>query len=78
MSGRVAQCSVSRRGTFLVALMLGHCGIAADAGALSGMDIISIGGSGRGADSALVLKPAHQNTFFDMRIREIICKPRQF
>jgi len=52
--------------------------MAADAGALTGMDIISIGGSGRGADSALVLKPAHQNTFFDMRIREIICKPRQF
>lgn len=52
--------------------------MAADAGALSGTDIISIGGSGSGADSALVLKPAHQNTFFDMRIREIICKPRQF
>lgn len=52
--------------------------MAADAGALSGTDIISIGGSGRGADSALVLKPAHQNSFFDMRIRETICKPRQF
>ena len=36
------------------------------------------GGSGRGADAALVLKPAHQNNFFDMRIREIICKPREF
>jgi hypothetical protein len=52
--------------------------MAADAGALSGSDIISIGGSGRGADAALVLKPAHQNNFFDMRIREIICKPRSF
>ncbi len=52
--------------------------MAADAGALSGNDIISIGGSGRGADAALVLKPAHQNNFFDMRIREIICKPRKF
>ena len=52
--------------------------MAADAGTLSGNDIISIGGSGNGADSALVLKPAHQNNFFDMRIREIICKPRQF
>ena len=52
--------------------------MAADAGALSGNDIISIGGSGGGADAALVLKPAHQNNFFDMRIREIICKPRQF
>jgi hypothetical protein len=52
--------------------------MAADAGALSGSDIISIGGSGRGADAALVLKPAHQNNFFDIRIREIICKPRSF
>lgn len=52
--------------------------MAADAGALTGKDIISIGGSGHGADSALVLKPAHQNNFFDMRIREVICKPRAF
>ena len=52
--------------------------MAADAGMLSGNDIISIGGSGRGADAALVLKPAHQNNFFDLRIREIICKPKAF
>lgn len=52
--------------------------MAADAGMLSGKDIISIGGSGRGADTALVLKPAHQNNFFDLRIREIICKPLNF
>jgi hypothetical protein len=52
--------------------------MAADAGALTGNDIIAIGGSERGADAALVLKPAHQNNFFDMRIREIICKPRSF
>jgi hypothetical protein len=52
--------------------------MAADAGALTGNDIISIGGSGHGADAALVLKPAHQNNFFDMRIREVICKPRSF
>lgn len=52
--------------------------MAADAGALSGTDIISIGGTGRGADTALVVKPAHQNNFFDLRIREVICKPRIF
>ncbi len=52
--------------------------MAADAGALSGDDLIAIGGSGSGADAALVLKPAHQNNFFDLRIREIICKPNQF
>jgi hypothetical protein len=52
--------------------------MAADAGALTGNDIISVGGSSRGADTALVLKPANQSRFFDMRIRETICKPRIF
>lgn len=52
--------------------------MAADAGTLSGADIVSIGGSGGGADAALVLKPAHQNNFFDLRIKEVICKPREF
>lgn len=52
--------------------------MAADAGVLSGKDIIAIGGSSRGADTALVLKPVNQSDFFDLRIREIICKPRNF
>ncbi len=52
--------------------------MAADAGALSGEDIIAIGGTARGADTAIVLKPANQSDFFNLRIREIICKPRNF
>ncbi|NJL58894.1 MAG: hypothetical protein HC887_03820 [Desulfobacteraceae bacterium] len=52
--------------------------MAADAGALSGEDIIAIGGTARGADAAVVLKPANQSDFFNLRIREIICKPRNF
>lgn len=52
--------------------------MAADAGALTGEDIVAVGGSSRGADTALVLKPAHQSNMFDMRVREIICKPRNF
>lgn len=52
--------------------------MAADAGVLSGHDIVAIGGTGRGADAALILKPAHQNNLFDMRIREVVCKPRAF
>jgi uncharacterized protein len=52
--------------------------MAADAGTLSGHDIIAIGGSSKGADTALVVKPAHQSSFFDLRVREIICKPRNF
>jgi hypothetical protein len=52
--------------------------MAADAGALSGRDVIAIGGSSKGADTALVIKPAHQSSFFDLRVREIVCKPRKF
>lgn len=52
--------------------------MAADAGTLSGNDVVAVGGTGHGADAALVVKPAHQNNFFDLRIREVICKPRQF
>ncbi|MBW1984194.1 MAG: hypothetical protein JRI53_05700 [Deltaproteobacteria bacterium] len=52
--------------------------MAADSGDLSGNDIVSIGGSGRGADAALIIKPANQSDLFDMQIREIICKPRVF
>jgi hypothetical protein len=52
--------------------------MAADAGALTGKDIIALGGSSKGVDTALVLKPTNQSNLFDMRIREIICKPRNF
>ena len=52
--------------------------MAADAGALSGRDMIAIGGSSRGADTALVLKPAHAARIFDLKIREIVCKPSDF
>ncbi|MFH2045593.1 MAG: pyruvate kinase alpha/beta domain-containing protein [Pseudomonadota bacterium] len=52
--------------------------MAADAGVLTGNDIIAIGGTGKGADSALVLKPANQSDLFNMRIREIVCKPSTF
>jgi uncharacterized protein len=52
--------------------------MAADSGALSGRDIVSIGGSGKGSDTALILKPANQSDLFDMRIREVVCKPRDF
>jgi hypothetical protein len=52
--------------------------MAADAGALSGADIIAIGGSSKGADTALVLRPANQSDLFDLKIRETICKPRDF
>lgn len=50
--------------------------MAADAGLIPmDGDVISIGGSGRGADTAVVLKPAHIQDIFNMYVREIIAKP---
>lgn len=50
--------------------------MAADAGLIStDRDVIGIGGAGRGADTAVVLRPAHMNHFFDLRVREVLCKP---
>jgi len=53
--------------------------MALDAGLVPlGKDIISIAGTGAGADTALVIRPAHSNQFFATRIRHIICKPWSF
>lgn len=53
-------------------------GMALDAGLIPyGQEIIAIGGTGRGADAAIVITPAHSNNFFDTKIKEIICKPRE-
>ncbi len=50
--------------------------MAADAGLVrTDEDVISIGGTGRGADTALVIRPANSLDFFDLKVREILCKP---
>ena len=50
--------------------------MAADAGLIrTDEDIIAIAGSGRGADTAVVLRPVNTMDFFDLKIREILCKP---
>jgi len=52
--------------------------MAADSGLIpTDREIIAVGGTSRGADTAVVLKAAHMNNFFDLEIREIIAKPRQ-
>lgn len=51
--------------------------MAADSGLIrTDEDIIAIAGSGRGADTAVVLRPANTHAFFDLKVREILCKPR--
>ena len=52
--------------------------MAADCGAVGIEDeIISIGGTMRGADTAIVMVPNHTNNFFETQIKEIICIPRE-
>jgi hypothetical protein len=52
--------------------------MAADAGLVrAGEETIAIAGSAHGADAAVVLKPSNTHTFFDTRVMEIICKPRE-
>lgn len=41
-------------------------------------DIIALGGTYAGADTALVIRPANSARFFDLKVREVICKPREF
>ncbi len=51
--------------------------MATDAGLVNaGEDVIAVGGTGGGADTALVVAATNTHTFFDLKIREIICKPR--
>jgi hypothetical protein len=51
--------------------------MAADAGQVHvEEEIICIGGTGRGADTAVVLQPSYTHRFFNLRVKEIICKPR--
>ena len=51
--------------------------MAADAGLIKTKEeVIAIGGRSRGADTAVVIKPANLNSFFDIELREIICMPR--
>jgi len=41
-------------------------------------DVISMGGTCEGVDTALVIRPANSYHFFDLKVREVICKPREF
>ncbi len=52
--------------------------MALDAGLIPyGEEIIAVGGTGRGADAACVITPAHSSQFFDTKVKEIICMPRE-
>jgi len=51
--------------------------MAADAGLIPvDREVIAIAGTGEGADTAIVVKPAYPRRFLDLEIKEIIAKPR--
>ncbi len=53
--------------------------MAADAGLVrTDEDIISVGGTAKGVDAALVLQPANSSRLFDLKVKEVICKPAMF
>lgn len=51
--------------------------MAADAGLLEmDQEVIAIGGTDNGADTAVVCKPAYPRTFHELEVRELLAKPR--
>jgi len=50
--------------------------MAADAGLIPiNKNVVCVAGTGHGADTAIVVKPAHSSNFFDLKIAEIIAMP---
>ncbi len=51
--------------------------MATDAGLIrTDEEVIAIAGTGKGADTAIVVRPANTHNLLDLRILEILCKPR--
>ncbi len=51
--------------------------MAVDAGlAAAGEEVIAVGGTGRGADTAIVLQATDSTNFFALKVREVIAMPR--
>jgi hypothetical protein len=51
---------------------------AADSGAIPvGEDVIAVGGQGKGANTAIIVKSTNTATFFDLDVKEIIAKPNR-
>ncbi len=50
--------------------------MAADAGLIrTDEDVIAIGGTRSGADTAIVVRPVNSQDLFDLKVKEILCKP---
>jgi hypothetical protein len=52
--------------------------MASDANLLPVEDVIAVAGSSRGADTSVIIAANSTNQFFDIKVREILAKPRDF
>ena len=52
--------------------------MATDANLVPVTDVIAIAGTARGADTATVIAANSTNRFFDIKVREILAKPKNF
>ncbi len=52
--------------------------MAADAGLIPCTDVIAVAGTARGADTVALIKANASNNFFQIKVREILAKPREF
>lgn len=53
--------------------------MALDAGLIPhGERVVALGGSGEGADTAILITPEHSSYFFNTKIHEVLCKPGDF
>lgn len=52
--------------------------MALDAGLVPyGTEIIAVGGTGWGADTASIVRPGHSNNVFETDVLEVLCRPRE-
>lgn len=49
--------------------------MASDAGLITPEDVLAVAGTGRGADTLVLVRPATSNRFFDLKVREVLAKP---
>lgn len=52
--------------------------MAADSGLIPFSDVIAIAGTGKGADTACLIRANSSNKFFKIKVKEIIIKPKEF
>ena len=53
--------------------------MAADAGLVgTDEDVIAVAGTRSGADTAIVVRPVYSQDLFDLKVKEILCKPNNW